>query len=198
MSVNRVIVDQEVYPTFAELVQERVSKLAYGDPDLDSTVIGPVINQSQLNGLLRKISNARNDGLECLFGAEAQGLVLPPHLFGRVNSSHELATDETFGPILPMVIAENEGHARQLANATEFGLSSAVFTNNMDRGLRFASGIVAGITHINDITIDDHPNAPFGGEKNSGLGRFNGHYAIDEFTRAHWVTWQKGTHNYPF
>ncbi|MQU06914.1 aldehyde dehydrogenase family protein [Pseudomonas helleri] len=198
MSVNRVIVDQEVYPTFAELVQERVSKLAYGDPDLDSTVIGPVINQSQLNGLLRKISNARNDGLECLFGAEAQGLVLPPHLFGRVNSSHELATDETFGPILPMVIAENEGHALQLANATEFGLSSAVFTNNMDRGLRFASGIVAGITHINDITIDDHPNAPFGGEKNSGLGRFNGHYAIDEFTRAHWVTWQKGTHNYPF
>lgn len=198
MSVNRVVVDRSVYDTFAELVQERVSKLAYGDPSLDHTVIGPVINQSQLSGLLRKIQSSREDGLEYLFGGDPQGLVLPPHLFGRVDPSNKLASEETFGPILPMIIAENENHALELANATEFGLSSAVFTNDMDRGLRFASGIVSGITHINDITIDDHPNAPFGGEKNSGLGRFNGHYAIDEFTRAHWVTWQKGHHNYPF
>lgn len=198
MSVNRVVVDKKIYPAFAEFVQERVSKLAYGDPDLEQTVIGPVVNQSQLNGLLQKIQNARAAGLEYLFGGDAQGLVLPPHLFGHVDPSHELANEETFGPILPMVVAENEAHALALANATEFGLSSAVFTSDMDRGLRFASGIVAGITHINDITIDDQPNAPFGGEKNSGLGRFNGHYAIDEFTRAHWVTWQKANHDYPF
>lgn len=79
-------------------------------------------------------------------------------------------------------------------------LSSAVFTRDMARGLSFARGIVAGMTHIKDITVDDQSNVPFGGEKNSGLGRFNGHYALDEFTRAHWVTWQAGGggHHYPF
>ncbi|MNT86228.1 putative aldehyde dehydrogenase YfmT [compost metagenome] len=68
----------------------------------------------------------------------------------------------------------------------------------MSRGLAFARGIVAGMTHINDMTVDDQPNAPFGGEKNSGLGRFNGHYALDEFTRAHWVTWRSDANQYPF
>ena len=198
MSVNRVIVDQKIYNDFAALVVERVQKLSVGDPNLAETVIGPVVSQSQLTGLLNKITRANRDGLECLHSGAASGLVLPPHVYGRVAPHHELAYDETFGPIMPLVISQNEEHALELSNSSEFGLSSAVFTRDMDRGLRFASGIVAGITHINDITIDDQPNAPFGGEKNSGLGRFNGSYAIDEFTRAHWVTWQQAGHNYPF
>ncbi|MFI8748015.1 aldehyde dehydrogenase family protein [Pseudomonas sp. NPDC077186] len=198
MSVNRVIVDQKIYNDFAALVVERVQKLSVGDPNLAETVIGPVVSQSQLTGLLNKITRANRDGLECLHSGAASGLVLPPHVYGRVAPHHELAYDETFGPIMPLVISRNEEHALELSNSSEFGLSSAVFTRDMDRGLRFASGIVAGITHINDITIDDQPNAPFGGEKNSGLGRFNGSYAIDEFTRAHWVTWQQAGHNYPF
>ena len=198
MSVNRVIVDRTLYPAFADLVVERVSKLKVGNPDDPDTVIGPVVNQSQLTGLLRKIDDAHAAGLAQLYGASARGLLLPPHVFGDVSADASLARDETFGPLLPLLIADNEAHALRLANASEYGLSSAVFTKDMARGLKFARGIVAGMTHINDITVDDQPNAPFGGEKNSGLGRFNGHYALDEFTRAHWVTWQPGGHNYPF
>lgn len=198
MSVNRVIVDRTLYPAFAELVVERVGKLKVGNPNDADTVIGPVVNQSQLNGLLRKIDQAHSAGLTKLFGASANGLLLPPHVFGNVKADDALAVDETFGPLLPMLIADDEAHALRLANASEYGLSSAVFTQDMARGLQFARGIVAGMTHINDITVDDQPNAPFGGEKNSGLGRFNGHYAVDEFTRAHWVTWQPGGHHYPF
>lgn len=198
MSVNRVIVDRSVYSEFAALVSERVAKLKVGDPNLPDTVIGPVINQSQLDGLQRKIGNAHTAGLKQLAGGQANGLVLPPHVFGEVPMDQELAVEETFGPILPLLIAEHEQHALELANAGEYGLSSAVFTRDMARGLAFARGIVAGMTHINDMTVDDQPNAPFGGEKNSGLGRFNGHYALDEFTRAHWVTWQAGGHHYPF
>lgn len=198
MSVNRVIVDRRLYPAFADLVVERVSKLKVGNPDDADTVIGPVVNQSQLTGLLRKIEQAHDAGLTQLYGASAQGLLLPPHVFGDVSADASLARDETFGPLLPLVVADDEAHALRLANASEYGLSSAVFTKDMARGLKFARGIVAGMTHINDITVDDQPNAPFGGEKNSGLGRFNGHYAIDEFTRAHWITWQPGGHNYPF
>ena len=116
--------------------------------------------------------------------------MLPPHVFSPVDGSHQLCQEETFGPLVPITIAENEGHALQLANDTHHGLSSAVFTENMERGLNFARGIYAGMTHINDITVDDQPLAPFGGEKNSGIGRFNGDYLMEEFTRAHWVTWQ--------
>ncbi|MFJ4141195.1 aldehyde dehydrogenase family protein [Pseudomonas sp. NPDC089734] len=198
MSVNRVIVDRKVYPEFAALVAERVKKLKVGDPNLADTVIGPVINQAQLDGLLRKIDNALGAGIKCLAGGKASGLVLAPHVFGDVPALQELAVEETFGPLLPLVVAQDEQHALALANAGDYGLSSAVFTKDMARGLDFARKVVAGMTHINDITVDDQPNAPFGGEKNSGLGRFNGHYALDEFTRAHWVTWQAGGHHYPF
>ncbi|MDF7793390.1 aldehyde dehydrogenase family protein [Pseudomonas syringae] len=198
MSVNRVIIDRSRYADFAACVVERVRNLKTGDPAEADTVIGPVINQSQLEGLLSKIDLAKHAGLKCLQGGQASGLVLPPHVFGEVGADQALARDETFGPLLPLLIAENEAHALQLSNASEYGLASAVFTRDMARGLSFARGIIAGMTHINDITIDDQPNAPFGGEKNSGLGRFNGQYAMDEFTRAHWVTWKAGSHHYPF
>lgn len=198
MSVNRVIVDRSLYADFAALVVERVRNLKTGDPAKPDTVIGPMVNQSQLDGLLGKIDAAERAGLKQLCGGQAQGLVLPAHVFGEVGPEQALARDETFGPLLPLMIAHNQAHALELANASEYGLSSAVFTRDMARGLSFARGIVAGMTHINDITVDDQPNAPFGGEKNSGLGRFNGHYALDEFTRAHWVTWQAGSHRYPF
>ena len=198
MSANRVIVERSLYADFAALVVERVRKLKVGDPMAADTVIGPLTNQAQMQSLQAKLANARNSGLEELHGGEPNGLVLPPHVFGKVPANHELALEETFGPVLPLLVADNEAHALDLANASEYGLSSAVFTRDMQRGIEFSRGIVAGMTHINDITVDDQPNAPFGGEKNSGLGRFNGHYAIDEFTRAHWITWRQNGANYPF
>jgi len=198
MSVNRVIIDRAHYPAFVEQVVERARGLKVGDPNDADTVIGPVINQAQLQGLLRKIENAKSSGCASLLVGKSDGLLLPPHVFGDVGVSHELAREETFGPLLPLLIADGEADALEMANASEYGLSSAVFTRDLARGLRFARGIVAGMTHINDITVDDQPNAPFGGEKNSGLGRFNDRYAMDEFTRSHWVTWQAGGHDYPF
>ncbi|MNH42692.1 putative aldehyde dehydrogenase YfmT [compost metagenome] len=94
--------------------------------------------------------------------------------------------------------ARDEAHALALANASEFGLSSAVFSRNLERAVRFARQVRAGMSHINDIPVNDEANAPFGGEKNSGLGRFNGDWAIDEFTRDHWVSVQHTPRAYPF
>lgn len=90
-----------------------------------------------------------------------------------------------------MIKAKDEAHALELANDTRFGLSSAVCTTNKERGVQFALGIDAGMTHINAISVADDPTAPFGGEKNSGLGRFNGHWILEEFSRTHWVTVNK-------
>jgi aldehyde dehydrogenase (NAD+) len=190
MSVNRLIVDQSIYNKFTEMFVEGVSKLKVGNPAEPDTIIGPIINQAQFNGLKEKIKVCQSGDTRLLYGGESDGLLLPPHIFSPVDSSHILNQEETFGPLVPITVAENEEHALNLANDTEHGLSSAVFTENMERGLAFARNIYAGMTHINDITVDDQPLAPFGGEKNSGLGRFNGDYLMDEFTRAHWITWQ--------
>jgi aldehyde dehydrogenase (NAD+) len=99
-----------------------------------------------------------------------------------------VAQDETFGPIAPIIKVDGEEEALRVANDTDYGLSSAVFTRDLERGRRFALGVQAGMTHINDSTFEDSPTAPFGGEKNSGLGRFGGEWIINEFTRDHWVT----------
>ncbi|MDC7696381.1 aldehyde dehydrogenase family protein [Vogesella indigofera] len=198
MSTNRVIVDAKVHDAFVAALKARVETLPYGDPADAANIVGPLINGKQLDSVLTKIEQAKKDGATLLVGGAPQGNVLPPHLFVDVDPSWSIAVDETFGPVLPVIKARDEAHALALANASEYGLSAAVFTRDYARGLHFARGIRSGMCHINDITVDDQTNAPFGGEKNSGLGRFNGEWAIEEFTRAQWVTLQFQPRPYPF
>ncbi len=110
----------------------------------------------------------------------------------------ELSRGEIFGPLVGIQKARDEQHALELANGTEFGLSSAVFSGDLDRGRRFASKIRAGMTHVNDMPMNDEAHMPFGGEKNSGLGRFNGDWAIEEFSTVQWVSVQRSRRQYPF
>jgi acyl-CoA reductase-like NAD-dependent aldehyde dehydrogenase len=198
MSTNRVIVDAGIHDSFVDAVADRMRRLRVGNPNDADTVIGPIINEQQLKGLLEKIDHVKRDGGREVVGAKPTGNLLPPHLFTGVDPDWSIARDESFGPLLPVIKARDESQALELANATEYGLSSAVFTRDFERGVRFARGIIAGMTHINSITVDDQPNAPFGGEKNSGLGRFNGEWAMDEFTSAHWITLQHKAPSYPF
>ena len=198
ISTNRVIVDETIHDEFVEAVVERARKLQFGNPDDPKTAVGPIINDKQLEGIEEKIETAKRDGGRQLVGGRASGKVLPPHVFDGIKPNWEIAVEESFGPVLPIITARVEKDALELANATDYGLSSAVFTRNYERGLHFARGIVAGMTHINDMTVDDQANAPFGGEKNSGIGRFNGEWAMEEFTSAHWITLQYRGHPYPF
>ena len=193
MSTNRIIVDKKIEKEFTEAFVAGVKNLKVGNPLDPDTIIGPIINQQQLDGLLAKIKNSVVGDTKQLLGGDPDGLILPPHVYSPVGVDHPLYKEETFGPLAPIIVAENDAHALQLANDTDYGLSSAVFTQNMERGLEFAQGIYTGMTHINDMTVDDQPYAPFGGEKNSGLGRFNCEYIMEEFTRAHWITWKSAT-----
>ena len=198
MSTNRAIVDAKVYDQFVAAVEKRVKALKFGNPDLMENVIGPIINAKQLADVQAKIARALQDGARLVVGGEAQGNVLPPHVLADVDPEWSIAKDETFGPVLPIIKARDEVHALELANATEFGLSSSVYTRDLERGVRFARGIEAGMTHVNNMSVGDQPNAPFGGEKNSGLGRFNGQWILEEFTRTHWITVQEqGQAHYP-
>ena len=185
---NRIVVDAKIHDEFVDRFTAHVKGLKYGDPNDPDTVIGPIINQKQMTSHLAHLAGARAAGARELLGGEPHGLVLPPHIFADVENSMAIAQDETFGPIAPIIKVNGEEEALRVANDTDFGLSSAVFTSDRERGARFALKVQAGMTHVNDSTFDDAPTGPFGGEKNSGLGRFGGEWAINEFTRDHWVT----------
>jgi aldehyde dehydrogenase (NAD+) len=148
--------------------------------------------------MLDKIKRSRDAGARQLLGGEPQGLVLPPQVFADVDNAMPIAKTETFGPIAPLIKVHGDEDALRVANDTEYGLSSAVFGGTEERGLRFALRVQAGMTHVNDASVDDAPNAPFGGEKNSGIGRFGGEWILREMTTDHWVTVRHAARRYPF
>lgn len=197
MSVNRVIVDDSLYDAFVERFADKVKAIKVGDPDEPDTLVGPIINEAQLKGLVEKIREARTSGARQVVGGEPQGLVLPPHVFADVGNASRLAREEIFGPIAPVIRAHGDDDALRIANDTEYGLAGCVFTRDLDRGARFAQRLEVGMAHVNDQPVLDLPNSPFGGEKNSGVGRFNGPWAIEAFTTDQWVTVQRAPHDYP-
>lgn len=198
MSTNRFIVDAAVHEEFVGRFVDMVGQLRYGDPRDENVSIGPVINQKQLRSHLSFIEQAKQAGATQLLGGDPEGQVLPPHVFVDLDNDNPIAQNETFGPIAPIVKVNGDEEALQAANGTPYGLSSAVFTSDEERGRRFALGIRAGMTHINDHSVDDTPTGPFGGEKNSGIGRFGGDWIIREFTRDHWVTSRHEPAEYPW
>ncbi|WP_447598315.1 aldehyde dehydrogenase family protein [Nitrospira sp. Nam80] len=198
MITNRLIVDAKIYDRFVERFSARVRGLKIGDPNKADTAIGPIINKSQFEGLMKHIENARSAGARQTAGGDPTGLLLPPHVFADVTPHMPIAQDEMFGPVVSIIKVTGEEEAIRVANDTEYGLSSAVFTGNVERGVRVALQIKAGMTHVNDQPVNDLPNCPFGGEKNSGLGRFGGDWIIEEFTTDHWVSVQHQPRQFPF
>ncbi len=144
-----------------------------------------------------RIAEARESGARQTLGGEPDGLVLPPHVFADVTNEMLVAREELFGPVAPIIAAANEEEALRLANQTTFGLSSCVFGADVERATRFAQRIEAGMAHVNDQPVNDLANNPFGGEKNSGIGRFGGDWAIDAFTTDKWVTVQHVPRQFP-
>jgi aldehyde dehydrogenase (NAD+) len=199
MIANRLIVDAAVHDEFVERFIERVKGLTLGDPSDAATDLGPVINGKQLGAILDKVARAREEGARQLLGGEPSGptgLLLPPHVLLGSNDVAS-AREEVFGPVITIVRAEGEEDALRLANDTEFGLSSAIFTRDVERGVRFALRVEAGMTHVNDSPVNDEANTAFGGEKDSGVGRFGGRWALEEFTTDHWISVQHQPRRYP-
>ena len=106
--------------------------------------------------------------------------------------------EESFGPVVSLIRAEDSEQALRIANDTECGLAAAVITNDMQKALDFAQRLEAGMVHVNDTTISDEPHVPFGGIKNSGFGREGGRYSLEELTEVKWVTMQMGKRQFPF
>ena len=198
MIINRIIVTAAVHDAFVDRLVARVRTLRSGDPADPATAVGPVINRRQLDGLLEQIEQAREDGARQVAGGAAQGLVLPPHVFVDVRNEMTLARTEQFGPVASVLRVADEAEALHGAPDTGYGLSSSVFTRDAERGVRFAQRLETGMAHVNDTPVADFANSPFGGEKNSGLGRFGGEWAMRAFTTDQWITLQHTRPDYPF
>jgi aldehyde dehydrogenase (NAD+) len=197
MSANRFIVAEAIYDEFTQRFTERVRAVKYGNPDDEDTLVGPLINQRQLDNLLKRITEARQAGARELVGGEPEGLVLPPHVFSDVRNDMTVAREELFGPVAPIIRVRDAEEALRTANDTEQGLAGCVFSRDLERGTRFAQRMECGMAHVNDQPVNDLPNNPFGGEKNSGIGRFGGEWAIEAFTTDQWLTVQHEPRVFP-
>ncbi|MFF3036659.1 MULTISPECIES: aldehyde dehydrogenase family protein [Arthrobacter] len=198
MAINRIILEDSIHDEFVEKFTQHVRSLPVGDPSDPKTVIGPIINAKQLEGLETKINQAKEEGAETVLEGSTNGQVLSPWIFTGVTQDMELAREEIFGPIAGIQRARDAAHALELANATPQGLSGAVFTASAEGGLQFARKLQVGMAHVNDMPVHDEVHVAFGGVKNSGLGRFNGEWAVEEFTQDQTVTLQHEPRQYPF
>ncbi len=184
MAVNRIIVTEGVREEFVGELVAATRRIRTGDPALKETLVGPIINDSQVETLHAKIDRARQEGATVALEGPTEGRVIPPHIFTDVTADMEIAREEIFGPLIGVLTARDEEHALELANATTFGLTASVFTQNLDRGLRFARRMESGMAFVNEGPIQDEAHVAFGGTRNSGLGRFNGPWALEAFTKT--------------
>ncbi|MFJ9427383.1 aldehyde dehydrogenase family protein [Streptomyces sp. NPDC101249] len=198
MAANRVLVDRSVADAFTEKFVAKVRTLKVGDPRDPQTVIGPVINSSQAEALSAVVEQAVEQGATALVrGTTTDNLVEPSVLTGLPADS-PLLRQEVFGPIAFLITFDGEEEAVRLVNDTPYGLSGAVHTGDVERGVAFAKRIDTGMFHVNDGTVHDEPLVPFGGEKSSGVGRLNGETTADAFTTLKWISVQHGRSGFPF
>lgn len=198
MIINRIIVHQDKYDEFIEKFVTRAAALPYGDPSDPKTVIGPLVNERQLEKALQYVEDAKQEGATVALEGHRVGNVLTPYVFTDVENSSRLAQTELFAPIATIIKAQTDSEAIEIANDTTHGLSSSIFTSDLVRGEELALQIDSGMTHLNDQTVNDAPNIPFGGNKASGLGRFGNPWVVEEFTVTKWVSVQKKEKHFPF
>ena len=197
LAINRILVDEKHHDEFQKRFVARVASLKVGDPADPHTAIGPLINRAQLDKVLRIVDDTIARGARAVLRSEPRGLVLPPIVLADVTNDMPAARQEIFGPVAPLLRFSGEEEAIRIANDTEYGLSSAVFSRDCERGVRVAKRIEAGMTHVNDWPVNDEENTAFGGEKASGLGRFGGEWALEELTSDHWISVQEQPRVYP-
>ena len=186
---TRVFVQRSIHDEFLARLVERTERIVLGDPLDEATQMGPLVSERQLARVLAYVDAGRAEGARCVTGGEpasvpalAEGFFVAPTVFADVSDEMRIAREEIFGPVMCVLAFDREEEVVARANDTQFGLSAGVFTRDIQRAHRVIAALEAGTCWINTYNLT--PIAvPFGGYKRSGIGRENGHAALDHYSQ---------------
>jgi succinate-semialdehyde dehydrogenase/glutarate-semialdehyde dehydrogenase len=188
-AANRFYVQRGVAETFCLRLSERMGRLESGPGSLESTKLGPLVNAKTRDKVAELVDDALSRGAQAVVGGVrpgGMGFFYPATVLRDVRRGSRLLNEEIFGPVAPIVVFDTEEEAVQLANQTEYGLVAYVYTADLSRGLRVSEGIETGMVGLNRGMISD-PAAPFGGMKQSGIGREGGHHGILDYLEPQYI-----------
>ena len=180
---KRFIVVKNIAKEFIEKFIQKTEKLKVGDPSSDDTDIGPLVNAKALKTIDSQVNDSIKEGAEVFIGGEqmgSKGYFYKPTILGNTTPNMRIVNEEVFGPVAPILIAENEKEAIKLANDSEFGLGASIWTKDLENAEVLSNIIKSGIVSVNNVVVSD-PRVPFGGIKKSGFGRELSRYGMLEF-----------------
>jgi succinate-semialdehyde dehydrogenase/glutarate-semialdehyde dehydrogenase len=186
---NRIFVQDGVYDAYAEKLKAAVAAMKVGNGFEDGVVLGPLIDMAAVEKVEEHIANATQHGAKVVLGGKRHALggqFFEPTVLSDVTHDMQIAHEETFGPVAPLFRFQDEAQAIRLANDTEFGLAAYFYARDLGRVWRVAEGLEYGMVGINTGLIST-AEAPFGGMKESGIGREGSHYGIDEFLEVKYL-----------
>jgi benzaldehyde dehydrogenase (NAD) len=199
MTTGRHLVQASIYDDYVARLAEKASHLPVGDPASGQVALGPIIDERQRDKVHALVTGSVDAGAKLAAGGSYEGLFYKPTVLADVAPAMPAYANEVFGPVAPVIRFETADEVAKLAADSEYGLSLGILTRDVMRGLDLARQIPTGIVHINDQTVDDAPNTPFGGIRASGTGaRFGGTANLDAFTDTRWVTIRGDIAPYPF
>jgi benzaldehyde dehydrogenase (NAD) len=200
MSAGRHIVHEKVADEYVAKLAERAARLPVGDPNTGEVAIGPLITAESAARVHAMVAEATAAGAKAEAGGTApNGAFYAPTVLSAVKPEMRVWNEEIFGPVAPVIVVSSDDEAVALANDTEYGLSSGVFTSSVEHGRAVADRLHTGLVHIGDQTVDDDPRIPFGGFGASGNGSaFGGPANLEEFMHWQWWTERPDTAVYPF
>jgi succinate-semialdehyde dehydrogenase/glutarate-semialdehyde dehydrogenase len=189
IAAKRIVVEEPVADAFTERLLAQVAELRLGDPTVEGVTVGPLARQDLRDAVDRQVRDSVAQGARVLVGGrvpDRPGHYYEPTVLDHVEPGMPVLDEEVFGPAVPILRAKNADEALELANATTYGLGSAVWTSDVARGEALAERLDAGHTAVNGMTVSD-PRLPFGGIKDSGYGRELSHQGLYEFVDIHAV-----------
>jgi benzaldehyde dehydrogenase (NAD) len=198
-AAGRHIVHRSVAADYIDALVEKARRLRLGDPYREDVDLGPIVNEKQLARVDGIVRRSVDGGARLAVGGTHEGLFYQPTVLADVTRELPAWTDEIFGPVAPVVTFDTDEEALALANDTDYGLTGAVYSRSISRGLALAQRIRSGMVHVNDQTVNDEATIPFGGMGISGNGsRFGGAANWDEFTQWQWVTVRDEPRSFPY
>ena len=186
-ALSRILVVESIADRFAEKMVAEADGWKVGDPKDPATKIGPLINEAGMQKVEALVKDALSKGAKLLRGGKRSGMFYEPTVLDRVTKDMKIAWEETFGPVVSIMRVKDMDEALKIANESVYGLDASVFTQDVDKAVYLARNVESGTVTINGSPAHGVGNFPFGGDKDSGMGREGLNYSIDEMTRIHTI-----------